>query len=113
MNIPVVFSSSERGKMFLKNGVFSLSRFKRLLREWVRWVLPAHIISSGSAPVSFEISRIAIRNIDPKRPKDFLLDISCSSSGNVRWRQTFKFQFNDPSRGLSGVLYSGRRRYAK
>ena len=112
-SIPIEFSRFEREEMFLRNGTFSLSRFKRLFREKVRRALPAHIISSGSAPASFEVSRVAIRNIDPKRPKDFLLDVSCSSSGRVRWRQTFRFQFDDPERGLSGVLRPGRRRYAE
>ena len=111
--IPVIFTRAELDLLYLRNRKVSLTRFKRVLREKVRSLLPEHIRASEAIMAHFEIGRVAIRKIDPKHPKDFFLDVSCVSSEVTCWRQTLLYRFNDPAQSLSGLLLPGRRRYAK
>jgi hypothetical protein len=111
--IPVTYGPDEIRGMRLGNGVFSLTRFRRILKDKVRRLLAQHIRSVGTVSVAFEIGRVTVQNIDKERPNDFFIDVSCVSGGVVRWRQTLMYRFKNPAQGLSGFLIPGRRRYAK
>ncbi len=109
--IQVVFSTGEVLGMYLGNGRFSVTRFKRIFRKKVRGVLSGrHRELYGT---DLEVGRVAVREVDEMTPKDFFLDVSCLSDGRVRWRQTFRYVFDSPGQSLCGSLIPGRRRYAK
>lgn len=111
MGIPVVFSASEVLGMYLRNGHFSVTRFKRIFRSRAREVLSERYRELHGSHL--EVGRVAVRDIDMLTPRNFLLDVSCSSDGKTRWRQTFRYVFSDPGQSLRGSLIPGRRRYAK
>jgi hypothetical protein len=111
--IPVVFTPNEISSMWLRNGAFSLTRFKRTIRGKVRKLLSGRIGVSGDDDSDLVIGRIAVRNIDRKTPKNFTLDVSYMSDDGIRWRQVFLYVFGDSRQSLNGFLVPGRKRHAK
>jgi hypothetical protein len=110
-SIPVVFPTGDVLGMYLGNGHFSVTRFKRIFRNRARKVLSDRYQELHGT--SIEIGRVAVRDIDRMTPRDFLLDVSCVSGGKTLWRQTFRYVFSDPGKSLRGFLVPGRRRYAE
>lgn len=113
-SIPVVFSDAEVARMLLKNGVFSVTRFKRVFRNKVRALIADRLRVTGLPEPILEVGRVTLRRVNAVKQRDFLVDITClSGSGHPVWRQTFRFIFTDPGKSLAGALYPGIRHLAR
>jgi hypothetical protein len=111
--IVVKFFPLEIASMRLRNGFFSVTRFKLVFRKKAEASLLSWIHGRGEADSDFSIERISVRDIDKDQPKNFRVEILCSSGGKIRWRQNFCYEFDDVRNGLGGVLIPGSRHYAK
>lgn len=109
--IPIEFSVGEVLSMYLGNGHFSVTRFKRIFRNRARIVLSERYRELHGTDL--DVGRITVRDVDGVTPKDFLLDVSCSSVGKIRWRQTFRYVFAEPGRSLRGFLIPGRKHHVE
>lgn len=127
--IPVDFSPKELEEIRFHEGRFSFNRFKGVLRRKVRRMLRAsyELRPPEKSGYDMEISRVAIRGIDPNTPKNFLVDVSIriirprgelkhpyDARPKERWCQTFQYILKDPGGSLRGALVpQGWLLYAK
>jgi hypothetical protein len=112
--LKVSFSWEEVYSMRLDQGKgsFSLTRFKRTFRSKVRQLIAREnrdTAGMDQSAVRIEVGRVAVRQIDPRRPKDFLVDISHLSGGVVVCRETFQYVFENSGKSLNGSLVLRRR----
>ncbi len=113
--LKVSFSWEEVYSMRLDQGrgSFSLTRFKRTLRSKIRQLIVRDYYETtgmNRSAVRIEVGRVAVRQIDPRCPKDFLVDISHLSGGVVVCRETYQYVFENSGRSLNGSLALRRRR---
>mgnify|MGYP006368340663 CR=1 FL=1 len=109
--IVIRFSPAEIAAMRLRSGFFSITRFKGVFRKKAEASLLSWFQRHGEAGTGLSIARVSIRDIDENQPKDFRVEVFCSSGGKIRWRQNFRYEFDDPRLGLGGVLIPGNRHY--